>query len=66
MPWVARIHVDLLPFISKATPEEIGEFIKAQVAQSAGREIGDLSPMAEALLIAHNNIVALINCEGDE
>lgn len=54
---VATIHKDYLPFIKLATPEELSQFVMAQICHSTGEELPQLVGMAKALFEAHMSLI---------
>ena|GEM_PF-6866883 len=55
--FLASIHNDYLPFIQMASDSDIAQFIRAQICQSKGEPIPELSGMSKALFEAHNAII---------
>ena len=51
---LATVHQDYLPFILIASNEQLGEFIRAQINQSQGKAVDQMSSIAQALLDTHN------------
>jgi len=56
--FLASIHSDYLPFISIATDEELGRFVRAQIATAQGEDIPPLDGMAKALFDTHVALMA--------
>ena len=52
--YLGVMHSDLRPFFSIATPEDIGLFMIAQMNQTLELPLPDLTPMASAMLMFHN------------
>jgi len=52
--YIAGVHSDFKAFLSVASDADVGQFIKAQIAQADDQPLPEMSGMAIALLTAHN------------
>lgn len=55
--FIASVHKDYLPFVSLATDEELAQFVRAQISQSNGEDVPQLTGMAKALFDAHAALI---------